>query len=128
MGWNNIRIDPADRDFSLYIRLKAKKCTKCGKMGEPDRLGRDVVGLQASHFHGRGKWTTRFDEENVDVLCVSCHRNFTDHKNEYKEWKKEQMGEKAYDLLELRANTTGKKDFLLQRIIWKQALKELDAL
>lgn len=122
MGWNNIKIDPSDRDFSKYIRLKSKKCMRCGKRGEgPD----GIFGLQASHFHSRRKWTTRFDEENVDVLCIGCHRFFTEHKTEYKEWKKGQIGEKAYDLLELRANITGKKDFLAARLIWKEELKRL---
>lgn len=122
MGWNNIRIDPADRDFSRYIRLKAKCCINCGKMGEGPE---GIFGLQASHFHSRRKWTTRFDEENVDVLCIGCHRHFTEHKGEYEDWKLKQMGQKAYDLLMLRANTTGKKDFMAARLIWKEELKRL---
>ena len=126
MSWNSIKVDPADRDFSLYIRLKAKKCVKCGKKGEPDRFGRPVMGLQASHYKGRGKWSTRFDEQNVDPLCISCHKRFTEHKGEYDDWKLQQLGEKEYNNLILRANTTGKKDFVMQRIIWKQELKNLE--
>lgn len=125
MSWNNIKIDPADRDFSLCIRIKAGKCARCGKRGTEDRLGRPVVGLQASHFHSRRKWTTRFDPVNVDVLCIGCHRYFTEHKTEYEDWKLNELGQRDYDLLELSANTTGKKDFKLERIFWKQALKEL---
>lgn len=122
MSWHNIKRDPADVMFSQYIRLKSKQCAKCGRRGEGEK---GIDGLQASHFHSRSKWTTRFDEENVDVLCVGCHRYFTDHKTEYKTWKLVNLGQKAYDLLELRANTTGKKDFRLARIIWKEALNNL---
>ena len=125
MGWSNIKRDKSDIDFSIYIRLKAKKCAMCGRRG----TGIDgITGLEASHFHGRAKWTTRFDEENVDVLCTSDHMYFTSHKTEYKAWKLEQMGQKAYDRLELVANNTGKKDFKLMRIVWKKCLKDLQAL
>lgn len=123
MSWNTIKIDPADRYFSKYIRLKAKKCMNCGRRGE----GKEgVTGLQASHFHSRRKESVRFDTENVDVLCIGCHRRMgTYEREEYKAFKLKQLGQKAYDLLELRANTYAKKDRLLQKLVWNQALKEL---
>ena len=121
MSWNNIKRDPADIAFSKYVRLTHKKCIKCSRRGT-GKL--EIDGLQASHFHGRGKESTRFDLENVDCLCISCHRYFTEHKTEYEVWKLEQLGQKAYDLLMLRANTTGNKDRKLQAIIWKKLLKE----
>lgn len=123
MGWNNIKINKADTLFSRYIRLKHKKCMYCGRRGEgPD----GIFGLQASHYFGRAKQTVRFDEENVDVLCIACHRKLgTLNRPEYERWKREQLGER-YDILNLRAHTTGKRDYKLQEIIWKEKLKEYD--
>ena len=121
MNWNKIRLDPADTYFSKYIRLKKKQCEKCGRRGEGS-LGID--GLQASHFHTRRKESVRFDEENVDVLCAGCHKYFTDEREHYREWKRVKLGIRGYDILEIRANTVGKKDRKLQRMIWKKLLKD----
>ena len=120
MSWNNIKIDIADKLFSKYVRLQHKECLKCGKFGTGE-LGID--GLQASHFHGRRKESTRYDLKNVDCLCISCHKYFTELKTEYEAWKLEQLGQKEYDLLMLRANTPGKRDRKMQAIIWKELLK-----
>lgn len=121
MSWNNIKLDLADTYFSKYLRLKYKQCEKCGRKGEGD-LG--IFGLQASHFHSRRKQSVRFDLENVDCLCISCHRYFTEEREHYREWKRVKLGIKGYEALEIRANTTGKKDYKLQRMIWKRLLKE----
>lgn len=96
----------------------------CGRRGTgPD----GIFGLQASHYFGRAKQTVRFDEENVDVLCVACHKLLgTDNKPLYKKWKIEQLGQDRFDKLNLLAHTTGKKDYKLQEIIWTAKLKELD--
>lgn len=123
MGWNNIRLDQADVLFSKYIRFKAKKCAYCGRAGT-GALG--IFGLQASHFHSRRKESVRFDEENVDPLCVSCHRKLgTDNKPEYEAWKIKQLGQKKFDLLMLRANTPQKKDRKLVAIVYRKLLKEM---
>lgn len=125
MSWNNIKRDPADIVFSQYIRLKHKKCMNCGRVGTGDK---GIDGLQASHFHSRRKETVRFDEENVDVLCIACHRKLgTDDKQAYKEFKKKQLGQRGYDLLELRANTTGKKDRKMALIYYREKLRELES-
>lgn len=121
MSWHTIKRDKADDLFSKYVRLRDKKCKKCGKQGTGE-LG--ITDLDASHFHGRGKESTRFDLLNVDALCRSCHRWFGEHKTEYEEWKQEQLGHTEYFLLLLRANTYKKKDRKLQAIIWAKLLKD----
>jgi len=122
MGWNSITISPADKAFSLYIRTKAGwKCVRCGRYAEGQ-------GIHAAHFHARRKESVRFDEENVDVLCANCHRYFTNHYTEHKEWKIEQLGQDKYDLLALRANTKGDKSlrpFLAK--YYRQQLKKIGA-
>ena len=123
MSWSNIKVNQGDIAFSKYIRLKAKQCAKCGRKGSGEK---GIVGLQASHFHSRRKWSTRYDEINVDVLCVNCHSYFTSHKTEYEEWKFKQLGQKKYDLLTLRANTTGSKDVILEKMYWRAKLEEYE--
>ena len=50
----NLKLDKADRIFSLYIRELANNiCVRCG----------GIIGLQASHYFGRAKEGTRFDGE-----------------------------------------------------------------
>jgi hypothetical protein len=122
MNWTTVKLDPADRLFSLYVRLRDKQCVRCGRKGEGEW---GVKGLQASHFQGRRKESVRFDLENVDTLCAGCHRYWgTEHRNEYEAFKLKQLGQKRYDLLILRANTPGHKDRLLQKLAWKKLLKK----
>jgi hypothetical protein len=123
MSFSTIKIDKADRVFSEFIRLRAKKCQNCGRRGEGEK---GITGLQASHYYGRRKESVRFDEENVDVLCVGCHIELgTNNKPAYKEFKIKQLGEKGFDLLTLRANTPGKKDRKLAYLVYSQLLKKL---
>jgi hypothetical protein len=123
MSWTSIKIDPADRVFSRYIRLKTKKCMNCGKRG----LGNEgIVGLQASHYHSRRKESVRFDEENVDIFCIGCHKRLgTEYRNEYDKFKIRQLGQKRFDLLTLRANIPVKKDRKLVYMVYSKLLKEL---
>ena len=65
------KIRPADRWFSLCIRERADwHCERCGSKCPDDKR----MGLHASHFHGRGKWATRFDPDNARALCYGCHQ------------------------------------------------------
>lgn len=103
--FGRIKLRRADILYSRYLRAKrGYKCEKCG-VYKPEGKG-----LQISHFHGRRKESVRFDEENTDVLCVSCHMYFESHKTEYEVWKFARLGRKAFDLLTLRANQTKKRD------------------
>lgn len=101
MSWNQAKIFPADTAFSLVIRTKHKKCMMCGRLGHGDN---GIFGLQASHYFSRGKWSVRYDEENVDVLCISCHKKVHQQPGIYEEWKIDQLGDNGFGLLTLRAN------------------------
>jgi 5-methylcytosine-specific restriction endonuclease McrA len=101
MSWNTAKILPADKVFSVLIRSKAKKCMMCGKPGTGDD---GIFGLQASHYFSRRKWNVRYDRENVDVLCISCHKKTHENKGMYEEFKIKQLGQKGFDLLTLRVN------------------------
>lgn len=113
---SGIRIDPADKYFSLFIRYRANwKCERCGTQYEPGSQG-----LHASHFWSRGKESTRFDPINVSAHCFSCHTILGGNPELHREWKLKQIGQQQYNLLTVRAQLHQKKDRKLMAIIWKQ--------
>lgn len=133
MTWHRIKRDPNDIAFSNYIREKANwTCEKCGKVCRVN--GEWVAQLEASHYVGRGKWSTRYDTENVYALCGSCHKRmggYTREENgEYDLWVKEKLGDKGYRLLIIRANTPNPqmKDKVLVKMYVKQLQKEWNSL
>ena len=61
-----------DTVFSQYIRLRnadAKGMAKCFTCGKVDHWKR----LQAGHFQSRRHYSTRWDEDNVQVQCCKCN-------------------------------------------------------
>jgi 5-methylcytosine-specific restriction endonuclease McrA len=118
-----IKIDPADKAFSLYIRLRDKRCLRCGKFGEEDREGRRVVGLDCSHYFGRWMEGTRFDEENCVAACRGCHAQWEKDKDEYRRFMINRLGEARFNLLEWRARGYCKKDRAMALIKAKELLK-----
>lgn len=116
-----VKIDKADKAFSLYIRTRDKwTCQRCHTRYEPP-----TGALHCSHFMGRGKESTRFDEDNADALCYGCHQYFTSHPIEHYEWQVERKGIDLINQLKLRSNTYMKKDRKLAHIYWTGRLKEL---
>jgi hypothetical protein len=64
-------IKELDTIFSQYIRLRYSKneiaeCVTCGKQDHWKKL-------QAGHFMSRSNYSTRWDENNVQVQCVGCN-------------------------------------------------------
>ena len=117
--FGKIRLRQSDVLFSRYLRQKrGYRCEYCEGFFPQGR------GLTVSHFWTRAKESVRFDEENCDILCVRDHAFFETHKTEYTAWKKERMGEKAFNLLMVRAHTTGKRDDKLQCMLLKKLMKE----
>ena len=122
MGFGKVKIRKADSVFSNYVRSKAGwKCERCGAQHEEKSQG-----LHCSHFHGRRKESTRFDETNVASLCHGCHSYFHGNPLEHTEWFKKRIGEREFDLLTLRANTYHKKDDTAVIMVYTSLLKELN--
>lgn len=120
MSFGKVKLDPADRLFSLYVRWRANwTCERCGARHEVGSQG-----LHCSHFHGRRKESVRFDPENASAHCHGCHSYFTSHPEAHRAWKLEQLGQEAYDRLMIRANTSQKKDRKLAKIYWQARLRE----
>lgn len=92
-----IRLDPIDKLFSRFIRLRAGgRCEYC----------RQVKPLQCSHYHGRRKRSTRWFEDNCSALCFSCHIYLGENPYQHTEWIKKRLGSERFELLNIRAETT----------------------
>lgn len=102
--WGRIKLRRADTLFSLYLRKNAATDVNLTMHSflKAEGLPFPIFGAEAR--------TVRFDEENCDILSISHHAYFEEHKTEYETWKKDRMGEKAFNLLMLRAHTYHKKD------------------
>jgi hypothetical protein len=113
-----MKIDPADKWFSLYIRERDNwQCQRCGRKYDRDEPNQ----LQNSHFFGRVNWTTRFSDTNCISLCYGCHKYYDEtNREEYRDFKIRQLGEKGFQKLKLSAGMTGHKDWKLARIITKK--------
>lgn len=63
---------------------------------------------------------TRFDANNCVALCRDCHTVWERHQNEeYKKFMLDWLGEKEYNLLEMRARTSMKmRDATLELMAW----------
>jgi len=96
-----VKRDKLDILFSKYMRLKTNGVCECCLQTFP--MGK----LQVAHFFGRRYKALRWDEENVSVLCFSCHQHFHEQPLEYVEWFKARLGGK-FDLLQVRARVTAK--------------------
>lgn len=115
-----VRIDPADKLFSLWIRWRAGwKCERCGAQFE---IGSQ--GLHCSHFWGRAREATRFDPENCVAHCHGCHAFLTANPELHREWKLKQLGEEKYSLLLVRAQLTAKKDRIMAKLYWQEKLRK----
>jgi len=116
--FGRLKLRKTDTLFSKYLRKKRHyRCERCG------RFYPEGKGLQASHFYGRRKESVRFDEENVDVLCIGDHQFFEEEPAEYAAWKLKKLGRKKYDLLNLRAHTYHKRDDKLILLWLKNIIK-----
>ena len=98
----------ADNEFSKWLReQRSYTCENCGIYHEPPtRL------IQNSHYIGRSHKATRFDPDNCDVLCATCHHNWESQKQYgYRDWKIKKMGQEAHDeLINKTGASLGEKD------------------
>lgn len=120
MAWGKAKIDPADKAFSWWVRSRdGWECQRCHAQHPPP-----TRALHCSHFHGRGKESTRFNPDNCTSLCFACHQYLTSHPQKHDEWQKKRLGEKKYNILLVHANTPGKRDRKLALIVWREKLKQ----
>ena len=115
-----VKINPTDKLFSQYMRLKSKGiCERCGQY-------KGYTHLQVSHFHGRRKRNTRWDEENCCVLCMGCHMYLHANPSEHVKFFQERLGQQAFDKLNIRAQFRHKVDEPAVILYLREKLKELE--
>ncbi len=112
-----ISLTPLDNLFSQYIRARDKVCQRCG----------GNHGLQCSHFWGRRRKSTRYDDDNCCALCFGCHLYFHSNPQEYREFMIKRLGsEEKYDWLMKRAQTPQKPDINGIYLYIKSKIGELE--
>ena len=99
--------------------LADNHCGYCGKWFDFGRL-------QCSHFHGRRKRATRYDEDNCVALCMSCHMYLGENPYAHTEFFKKRLGSEKFDQLNIRANTPHKIDKEVIKAELKEKIKLLD--
>lgn len=115
-GFRSVTRDRADHYFSLFIRYRDNwTCQRCGTRYEPV-----TASLQCSHFFGRARENTRFDPLNADAQCAGCHNFLGANPEFHREWKLQKIGERAFALLRLRAESRCKKDRKLMSTVCKR--------
>jgi len=125
MAIGKIKLRPTDRLFSKIVRIIYNfTCQKCGRVYPRDG---DLHNLGVSHYWVRNRESTRFDLENVTLLCnLPCHRRWEgEERADYTAYMIERLGQGAFGLLTLRAHTYQKRDDVLMLMYLKQELKKL---
>ena len=104
---------PQDVLFSEIIRSRdGWTCQRCSKGFDPTS-STSRMGLHCSHYHGRGKWATRYDLDNCTALCYGCHRFLSGRPLEHTEFMIKRLGKKKFKELNTRSNIIKKKrDFI----------------
>lgn len=116
-----VKIDVADKAFSLYIRTRDNwTCQRCHTRYTPP-----TSALHCSHFQGRAKESTRFEPDNACALCYGCHQYFTSHPAEHYAWQVARLGQAKVDELVILSNSYKKKDRKAEVIKWREELKKL---
>lgn len=97
-----IKRTAADAAFSKCIRERSGwTCERCGAQHQ-----QNSIGLHCSHFHGRGKWSVRFDPGNAFAHCYGCHQYLGSRPNEFTNWAIEKLGEGLFEIILERAQDT----------------------
>jgi len=126
-SWTTIKRSLEDDKYSIMIRHLANwTCENCGRKVNPEvSEGRAVI--HCSHYFGRGRQGTRFDQGNTDCLCAYCHKLLGSIDPEaYRVFKIKKLGGlKRFNALTLRANLYHKKDLKLVRLWLRSEFERL---
>ena len=121
-----IKLRKADRLFTQVTRFRFDyTCQKCGrKYGEDERL----YNLGVSHYYGRSREATRFDSDNVTLLCnLPCHRKWEGiERGDYTEYMIARLSQKGFEELTKRANTYKKRNDAETEEILKEKLQIME--
>ena len=118
-----IKIDAADKAFSLYIRRRDNwTCQRCGR-----RYEEGDAGLNCAHYWNRWREGTRFEPDNCVALCFGCPKLLDgDERERFTEILLKRLGKDRLLTLELQARSYKKKDRKMSLIISNKLLEELN--
>lgn len=117
-----VKLRRADKLFTELVRKKFNfTCQRCGRVytSGVDNL----ANLGVSHYWSRRREATRFDLDNVTLLCnFPCHTGEDGWEGEkksggYYDYMVKRLGQKGFELLEFRAHQYQKRDDVLI-IMW----------
>jgi hypothetical protein len=98
-----IKRTPADIAFSKCIRERSGwTCERCDTFYPEGKR----QALHCSHFHGRGKWSVRFDPNNAFTHCYGCHQYLGSRPLEFTAWAVDKLGSTFFEILTERAGDT----------------------
>ena len=123
-----IKLRKSDKLFTQIQRFRFNyTCQKCGRKYSEHQ---PLYNLGVSHYYGRSRENTRFDDDNVTLLCnLPCHRKWEgEERGDYTEYMISRLGQKGFDQLTKRANTYKKRNDAEMEEILKAKIKEIDAL
>lgn len=105
--------------FRKYIRLRDNMtCQRCAK-----QKGK----LEVAHFYSRAIKSTRWEPDNVQLLCFSCHYLFA-HQNplEFAEYWSKMLGPERMSALRILRSLTKPVDRSLIELWLKSEIKQLE--
>ncbi len=123
-----IKLRKSDRLFTQIQRFRFNyTCQKCGREYSEHQ---SLYNLGVSHYYGRSRENTRFDNDNVTLLCnLPCHRKWEgEERGDYTEYMIGQLGQKGFEELTKRANTYKKRNDAEMEEILQAKIKELEGL
>lgn len=112
MGNMKVKIDPLDKLFSQYIRMRAiQLCGGCERCLTPKYDIEKEDGnifpawkqLDCAHLLGRWKKSIRWDVDNAIGACGGCHLVIDRDHSEKEAFIVSHLGQERYDLLKARA-------------------------
>lgn len=105
-----VKLRKSDRLYTKVTRFRFNyTCQKCGR--KYDENG-SLYNLGVSHYYGRSRENTRFDDDNVTLLCnLPCHRKWEgEERGDYTEYMMGRLGAEGFKTLTQRANTYKKRN------------------
>jgi len=120
-----IKLRKTDLLFTKIQRFRFNyTCQKCSR--KYDEYAR-LYNLGVSHYYGRSREATRYDNDNVTLLCnLPCHRLWEGmERGDYTEYMITRLGQKGFEELTARSNTYKKRDDIQTEIILKSKLMEM---
>lgn len=121
-----IKLRESDKLFTRVTRFRFNyTCQKCGRKYGEDK---PFYNLGVSHYYGRSRENTRYDDDNVTLLCnLPCHRRWEgEERSDYTEYMINRLGQKGFEELTERANTYKRRNDDETETNLKERLKLLE--